>query len=90
LSLKAEIFNHKQKFAQKDAYPPDLPAAFTDSGLNGAPAGPLAYRELQATPRPSEPSKENYQRFEIKLRIPEKIDLSKVKVLWSKEKETAE
>jgi len=28
--------------------------------------------------------------YEIKLKLPEKLDLSKMKVLWSKEKETAE
>ena len=61
-----------------------------DMGINGAEVGPLAYKELQRTPRPGEPQRENYSRFEIKLRLPAKVDLSKVKVLWSKEKETAE
>jgi len=44
LSMKSEVFNHKQRFAQKDEPPPDLPSAFTDNGLNGFRAGPLAYR----------------------------------------------
>ena len=69
--------------------PPKLPNVFTDIGMNGAEVGPLTYKELQATPRPQEPTKDNYQRFELKLRLPAKIDLSRVKVLWSKEKETA-
>ena len=61
-----------------------------DMGINGAEVGPLTYKELERTPRPSEPQRDNYQRFEIKLRLPGKVDLSRVKVLWSKEKETAE
>ena len=44
LSLKAEMFNHKQRFAQKDELPPALPKVFTDLGMNGAPVGPLTYR----------------------------------------------
>ena len=61
-----------------------------DIGVGGAEVGPLSYKELQPTPRAQEPAKDNYTRFEYKLRLPQKIDLTKVKVLWSKEKETAE
>ena len=89
-SMKVEVFNHRQKFAQKDEFPPEMPAAFKETGIDDAPAGPLAYHELRPTPRPQEPTKDNYQAYEIKLKLPEKIDLTKVKVLWSKEKETAE
>jgi len=52
LSLKAEIFFHKQRFSQKDELPPKLPKVFTDLGLEGQEAGPLAYMEMQSTPRP--------------------------------------
>lgn len=90
LSLKFEIFAHKQKFAQKDESAPSMPAVLRENGLNGAPAGVLAYRDLRPTPRPQEPEKDNYQRFEIKLKLPTKLDLKQVKVVWSKEKETAE
>lgn len=90
LSMKAEIFNHKQKFAQKDEFPPVLPKVFTDIGWGGFDVGPLSYKALQPTPRAGEPAKDNYARFELKLRLPQQIDLTKVKVIWSKEKETAE
>ena len=46
LSLKAEIFNHKQKFAQKDELPPRLPKVFKDIGVGGFEVGPLSYKAL--------------------------------------------
>lgn len=67
-----------------------MPKVLTDIGIGGADVGPLTYKELQPTPRAQEPAKDNYTRFEFKLRLPEKVDLSRVKVIWSKEKETAE
>lgn len=72
--------------------PPRLPSVFTDIGVGGFPVGPLSYKALQATPRAQEPAKDNYARFELKLRLPapQALDLTKVKVIWSKEKETAE
>ena len=45
---------------------------------------------MQRTIRPQEPVSDNYSRFAFNMRIPTKIDLSQVKVVWSKEKETAE
>ena len=59
-SMKVEVFQHRQRFVQKDEFPPELPAAFTETGVDGAPAGPLAYHELCPTPRPQEPTKDNY------------------------------
>lgn len=84
-SLTIEEMEHKKKFAEKDAHLPPLPKYFSSTG-----DGPMAYRELQETKRPTEITNDNYTRFEHKIRLPQTIDLSKVKVLWSKEKQTAE
>jgi hypothetical protein len=61
-----------------------------DLGTEDSEGGPLTYRPLVASIKPEEPTVDNYQRFQMKVKLPDKIDLSKVKVLWSKEKETAE
>ena len=42
------------------------------------------------TPRPDGPVSDNYSRFALNIKLQPKIDLAHVKVLWSKEKETAE
>lgn len=52
--------------------------------------GPWAYRQLETLSRPVEPSFDSYQKFETSVKLPKSLDLSSVKVLWSKEKETAE
>ena len=61
-----------------------------DLGHEGTEKGPLAYRPLAPTMKPDEVTNDNYSRFQIKLKIPKTIDLKNCKVLWSKEKETAE
>ena len=85
LSLTIEEMLHKQKFAMKDALMPDLPRQFSSTEN-----GPLAYRKLQDTKRPTEITNDNYLRFEHKIRLPKVIDLTKVNVKWSREKQTAE
>ena len=34
-SMKVEIYNHQQRFKQKDERPPELPQEFNDLGLEG-------------------------------------------------------
>ena len=48
---------------------------------------------MQSLSRPLEPTFDNYARFECRLKLPKTLDLgdsSAIKVIWSKEKESAE
>ena len=89
-SLEVELFRQKEHFKQRNDVPPQIPSVMMDLGTEDSEGGPLTYRPLVASIKPEEPTVDNYQRFQMKVKLPDKIDLSKVKVLWSKEKETAE
>jgi hypothetical protein len=52
------------------------------------PGQPLEYKKLVPTPRVAEPIYDNYTRFQIMLKPPEKVDLSTIKVKWSRAIET--
>ena len=88
MSRDYEEFIHRQKFKQKDKIPPQLPIYFTDDQHKQV----LKNKPVQRNPVPSAPTTENFLRYRIGLNVslPMKIDFSKVKVLWSKEKQDAE
>jgi hypothetical protein len=54
------------------------------------PGYPLEYKPLPPTPRVSEPTSDNFTKFQINLRLPSKIDLLTVKMKWSLEMETTQ
>jgi hypothetical protein len=52
----------------------------------------LKNKPVQKNPNPTPPTTENFLRYRIGLNVqlPMRIDFSKVKVLWSREKQDAE
>jgi hypothetical protein len=84
LTREIEEYNHRLKFIQKDMPPPFLPPYLTEDD------NPLKNKPVARTPQPNAPMTDNFVKYKINIQIPSKIDLSQVKVLWSKEKENAE
>lgn len=59
--------------------PPLLPPYLTDSDIN-----PLRTKHVQKTLMPNPPMTDNFVKYRVaNLQIPEKIDLDKVRILWS-------
>lgn len=84
LSREIEEYNHRLKFIQKDMKPPMLPIYLTQED------NPLKNKPVQRIPLPSAPMTDNfYLKFRVGLQgqIPSKIDLSSVKILWSRQKQ---
>ena len=84
ISRDYEEHIHRLKFKQKDKIPPPLPSYFNEDQHKQV----LKNKPVQRNPNPTPPTTENFLRYRIGLNVslPMKIDFSKVKVLWSKEK----
>ncbi|CDW74934.1 adenylate cyclase [Stylonychia lemnae] len=86
LSREIEEYSHKLKFIQKDMHPPLLPPYLTESD------NPLKNKPVQKTPMPNAPMTDNFVKYRINFQssLPNKINLSSVKILWSIEKQQEE
>eukprot|EP00347_Sterkiella_histriomuscorum_P018508 403345246 len=86
LSREIEEYMHRSKFIQKDMHPPFLPPYLTE------PDNPLKNKPVQQNPIPSAPMTDNFVKYRINLSnsLPAKIQLSSVKILWSRQKQEEE